>query len=234
MSASDDTLEDLDTPSFLNDGGWSGSLFIGAGELSGCMVLRSTQPSSVASSDRYRDRSQDSEGAARAAKVTRLYVVANDLRSLVTLTFNSLPEPKRAAHEVKLLMRRCSHARGRFPNLWTLERGSLRGRIHCHLLLPASLGPLADEMWSHGKVDVQTMPGGFGALREAAAYVSKAFDCPVLDPQRYRVAKGFQPEAIPIAAASAELLVQEADARMGTYGQIGHRSSLIVSAQWES
>ena len=61
MSASDDTLEDLDTPSFLNDGGWSGSLFIGAGELSGCMVLRSTQPLSVASSDRYRDRSQDSE-----------------------------------------------------------------------------------------------------------------------------------------------------------------------------
>ena len=230
MSASDDALEDLDTPSFLNDGGWSGSLFIGAGELSGSMILRSTQPRSVASRDRYQDR----EGAARAAKATRLYVVANELRSFVTLTFNLPPEPKRAAHEVKLLMRRCNHAQGRFPNLWTLERGSLRGRIHCHLLLPASLGPLADEMWSHGKVDVQTVPGGFRALREAAAYVSKDFDCPVLDPQRYRVPKGFQPEAIPIVAASAELLVQEADARMGTQGQIGHWSGLTVSAQWES
>ena len=125
----------------------------------------------------------------------------------MTLTFNSLPEPKRAAHEVKLLMRRCSHARGRFPNLWTLERGSLRGRIHCHLLLPARSGLSLTKCGAMEKSTFKPCCGGFGALREAAAYVSRPLIvlCSIDSGTALR---RVQPEAIPIAAASAELLVQ--------------------------
>lgn len=230
MNAPGDALEVLDTTSFLNDGRWAGSLFIGAGELSGSMVLRSTQRRSVVSAERCQVRG----GAARAARKTRLFVVANDLRSSVTLTFGSALRPMRAAHEVKLLMRRCGHRRERFPYLWVLERGERRGRLHCHLLLPASMGYIAAELWSHGTVDVVVKPPGFEALRKSAAYIAKAFDSPVLDGQRYKVPKGFQPEAIPITAANAELLVQEAETHMGLPTLFDRRSSLTVSAQWES
>ena len=230
MSARGGALEALDTTSFLNDGRWTGSLFIGAGELSGSMVLRSAQRRSVVTAERCQVR----EGAARAARKTRLFVVANDLRSSLTLTFGSALRPMQAAHEVKLLMRRCGHHRERFPYLWVLERGERRGRVHCHLLLPASMGHIAAAMWNHGTVDVVVKPPNFEALRRSAAYVAKAFDSPVLDGQRYKVPKGFQPEAIPITAANAELLVQEAEARMGVPALFDRRSGLTVSAQWES
>jgi hypothetical protein len=220
----------LDTTSLLNEGGWSGSLFPGAGELSGAMVLRSTMRSQPMSTDRCCER----DGAMRAARTARRFVVANELRSMVTLTFRCAVDAMKAASDMKLLMRRCCYGRDPFPFLWTLERGSHRGRIHGHLLVPASLGPLAEDAWDNGHVDVVVKPQGWQALREQAAYIAKAFDSPVLSGQRYRVPKGFQPETIKIDAFSPELLITEAEARMGTRVVKGHRSGIVVSAQWES
>ena len=230
MAASSEGLGDLDTTSFLNDGGWLGRLVVGAGELSGTMVLRSKKRLQPVSSDRCLVR----EGAMRAARTVRLFVVANELRASLTLTFRRAVDGRQAAREMKLLMRRCGHCCDPFPFLWTLERGSKRGRVHGHLLLPASLGPLATDHWNNGHVDTVVKPEGWQALREQAGYISKAFDAPVLDAQRYRIPKGFQPEAIKIDASTSELLIVEAEALMGAQAITNRRSGLVVSAQWES
>ena len=230
MAAFSEGLGDLDTTWFLNDGCWLGRLVVGAGELSGAMVLRSVKRPGVVSSDRCGVR----EGAMRAARAARLFVVANDLRAWVTLTFRRPVGARQAAHEMKLFMRRCGHGRDPFPFMWTLERGSKRGRVNGHLLLPATLGPLAVDHWNNGGVDLVIKPEGFQALRESAGYMAKAFDTPVLDAQRYRIPKGFQPEVIKIDAPTSELLIVEAETRMGAYAITHRRSGLVVSAQWES
>ena len=69
--------------------------------------------------------------------------------------------------------------------------------------IPAEEGILSVSVWP---------TPSFEALRESAAYLARAFDSPILYGQRYTVPEGFQLEAIPIAAANAQLLVQEAEA----------------------
>jgi hypothetical protein len=220
----------LDTTSLFDEGSWSGTLFPGAGEMTGRMVVRSTPRSVVPSGDRCSER----EGAARAARSARRFVVANELSAMATATFARSVSDDFAAKEMTLLMRRCKDARDPFPFLWTLERGSKRGRVHGHLLLPASLASLVEGQWPHGHIQVDVGADDWESLRQRAGYLSKAFDTPVLGGQRYRRAKGFQPEAVRIDAPSLDGLVAEAEAQMSASAILTHRGSLGVAAQWEA
>lgn len=220
----------LDSTSLFDEGSWTGTLFPSAGEMTGRMVLRSTPRALVHPGDRCSER----EGAARAARSARRFVVANELRTMVTTTFSGSVSGAFAAAEMTSLMRRCRYARDRFPFLWTLERGSKRGGVHGHLLLPPSLASLVEGRWPHGHVDVKVGEEGWDSLRENAGYVAKAFDSPVLEGQRYRIPKGFQPEAVKIEARSRDLLVVEAEAQMGSQAAVAHHGALGVSAAWEA
>jgi len=222
--------QSLDSTSFSDEGSWSGLLFPGAGEMTGRMILRSVPRSRVYVGDRCSER----EGAARAARVCRRFVVANELRTMVTTTFARWVSVGGAVEKMTLLMRRCRYGRDAFPFLWTLERGGERGRVHGHLLVPVSYGALVEECWPHGHVDVMVGDDGWTALRDMAGYVAKDFDSPVLGSQRYRIPKGFQPEAVKIEARSRDLLVVEAEAQMGSQAAVAHHGALGVSASWEA
>ena len=155
-------------------------------------------------------------------------MVANELSAMATATFARSVSDAFAAKEMTLLMRRCKDARDPFPFLWTLERGSKRGRVHGHLLLPASLASLVEGQWPHGHIQVDVGANDWESLRQRAGYLSKAFDTPVLGGQRYRRAKGFQPEAVRIDAPSLDGLVAEAEAQMGI--SLTRRGSVGVAA----
>ena len=127
-------------------------------------------------------------------------MVANELTAMVTTTFARSVSDAFAAAEMTLWLRRCRDARDPFPFLWTLDRGSKRGRVHGHLLLPASLASLVEGQWPHGHIQVDVGANDWESLRQRAGYLTKAFDTPVLGGQRYRRVKGFQPESVTIDA----------------------------------
>jgi hypothetical protein len=73
-----------------------------------------------------------------------------------------------------------------------------------------------------------------GELRSQAGYLAKSFEDPVMAGQRYRIAKGFQPEAIPIEADSGDALLAQAEARMGAPAAVRNYSAISLSAQWDA
>ena len=83
-------------------------------------------------------------------------------------------------------------------------------------------------------IQVDVGANDWESLRQRAGYLSKAFDTPVLGGQRYRRAKGFQPEAVRIDAPSLDGLVAEAEAQMSASAILTHRGSVGVAAQWEA
>lgn len=233
MSAKREDLGGLDTATFLDGHSrWRGSFFPGAGELSGSVRLRGSRGASVPCS-LVGDRCYEGDRAQRARRKVRRYVVSNRLSAFVTLTFAAAPLPDEALHEVTLTFRRCREKVGAFPFVWTLERGSVRGRIHAHALLSPSSAELLDSRWREGWTDIRDVGDSHESLRSGAGYLADSFsEGPVAGNRLYRVGTGFAPEMVSIDADSAAALVAEAAHRMGAAPLDERRSALAVSAEW--
>ena len=71
-------------------------------------------------------------------------------------------------------------------------------------------------------------------MRGQADYLAKGFEDSVMPGQRYRIAKGFAPEAVLIEADSQEALLAEAETRMGSVAVVQNSSPMFISAQWSA
>jgi hypothetical protein len=229
---SDGPLEVLDTTALSDDGLWSGTLYPAAGELVAAMRIRYVnRPSAQAVTG---ERCNERDGMLRALRRLRRFVAANHLRLFATTTFADWPTVAGAMHDMEQFIRRCRHGHGPFPFVWTLERGERRGRLHGHLLVPLGLRRSVEVSWPHGHVDTRTCGESLGELRSQAGYLAKSFEDPVMGGQRYRIAKGFQPEAVPVEADSGEALLAQAEARMGAPAAVRNCSAILLSAQWDA
>jgi hypothetical protein len=159
-------------------------------------------------------------------------VTANHLRLFVTTTYANSPTVENAIGDMERFIRRCRQGVDAFPFVWTLERGEHRGRLHGHLLAPVGLRATFEGAWSHGTVHAHIGGESLEEMRDQAEYLAKSFEDPVMPGQRYRIAKGFAPEAIRIEAESLEALLAEGETRMGGTAVVQTRSPILVCAQW--
>ena len=223
-------LEPLDTTAQFDDGSWAGRLFLGAGEFVGTPRLRGVgRPLTPCAAD---DRCHERDGLLRGLRRVRRFVTANRLTLFVTTTFKRSPTVESAVGEMERFLRRCRHGHDAFPFVWTLERGEKRGRLHGHMLAPVGLRATFEEAWSLGDVHSRVIGESLHELRDQAKYLAKGFEDSVMPGQKYRVAKGFAPEAILIEADSREALLAEAETRMGSVAVVQNSSPMFVSAQW--
>lgn len=226
-----DPLGPLDGTAQFDDGSWVGMLCPGAGELGGVMRMRSVTRPLVAST--ATDRARERDRLLRANRRVRRFVTSNHLRLFITTTFAHAPTVENAIGDMERFVRRCRYRHDAFPFVWTLERGEQRGRLHGHLLAPVGLIATFEECWPHGGVHARVVGESLQEMRNQAEYLAKSFEDPVLPDQCYRVAKGFQPEAIRIEAESAEALLAEAEARMGLEAATYITSAVALQAQWD-
>jgi len=147
----------------------------------------------------------------RARARLRRYAVANALEGFVTLTTEGGEALQRA---VTGIIRRTRDRIGPFPYAWTLERGIAFGRLHAHLLAPwIPASSLASE-WDLGFTDIKRLASS-EERRTAAVYMARDFDRPVMR-QRYIPAKGYKPEATPVAAHTRDEFVAIATDLIGS------------------
>jgi hypothetical protein len=180
------------------------------------------------------ERSHERDGLLRGLRRVRRFVTANHLRLFVTTTFERAPTVESAVGEMERFLRRCRHGHDAFPFVWTLEHGEKRGRLHGHMLAPVGLRARFEEAWSVGTVDSRVIGESLQEMRGQAEYLAKSFEDSVMPGQKYRVAKGFAPEAILIEADSREALLAEAETRMGSVAVVQNYSPMFVSAQWSA
>lgn len=223
--------EPLDITAQFDNGSWTGTLYPGAGELVGAMRMRGVARPFVTSVAAQRCHERD--GLLRALRRIRRFVTSNHLRLFITTTFAHAPTVENAIGDMERFVRRCRYRHDAFPFVWTLERGEQRGRLHGHLLAPVGLTATFEECWPHGGVHARVVGESLQEMRNQAEYLAKSFEDPVLPDQCYRVAKGFQPEAIRIEAASAEALLAEAEVRMGLDAATHSTSAVALQAQWD-
>ena len=226
-----DPLGPLDGTAQFDGGSWVGMLYPGAGELGGVMRMRGVTRPLVAS---VAERCHERDGLLRAIRRIRRFVASNHLRLFVTTTFTHAPTVENAVSDMERFVRRCRHGRESFPFVWTLERGEQQGRLHGHLLAPVGLRETLEEAWPHGGVHVRVIGESLQEMRDQAEYLAKGFEDPVMAGQRYRIAKGFAPEAIRIEDDSVDGLLAQAEAWMGCSVGLRIRSAVSISAWWDT
>ena len=144
----------------------------------------------------------------RARAKVRRFSVANDLGVFCTLTYRHNPSPATVKATATRVLQQATR-RNPLPGLWVAERGSKAGRLHVHLLCGSWLAGQVAERWDRGTVDVIPL-GSISAIRDAAGYVAKDFDDPVLPHRYYKARGGFAPEVIDIGAETWEGFIEQA------------------------
>ena len=189
----------------------AGRLFPAALEASGRVGGRSAGMSGPAA---VPDKNEAARVAAsRASTKIRLFAVANSLSVFLTATF--VLDPRSAQWmkaEMAKFLTRLRRSMGKFPFLWVPER-SESGRLHVHALLPPTVAARFADSWSHGGIDIEELSSVVDQ-RSVAAYMAKDFGSPIL-PSRYYVARGFQPQGIPIEANSRGEFLKRAIHQLG-------------------
>lgn len=179
------------------------------------------------------------EGARRARRQVRQYVVANRCDRLLTLTYRGEGNHDRDAlvehlHEFWCALR--AEVGRAFPYLWVPELHPGGHGWHAHAALGTFVPVrLIRECWPHGdRIDIQ-QKGRVGRsdsatverARHAARYVGKAMGGYLskgfeqteraLGRHRYDCARGFRPKAERYEGATRAELVAALDERMGAY-----------------
>lgn len=195
----------------------TGHIYLDAHEASG--VFRSARSPSC---DTGTGDPQPMAPVHRARAGLRRYVASAELCSFCTFTLREPDSVISLAGRFRALIKR-ERRDGRFPYAWVLEAGLTRP--HVHLFSPQGRAEALTSNWRWGTTDTQHLEG-LASLRAAANYASKEFLNPPL-PKRYNPARGFQPEAIQISAATTEEFLAAAIALRG-----GEAPTTVHRAEW--
>jgi hypothetical protein len=209
---------------------WSFNLYPDAGEGGGCFVptLRA-RPGDGRGEVADGDRSQ-AEAARRARAKLRRYCAANRLNRFATLTYagGGCFDPTQLRVDVADFFRGLRRELGGapLPYAWASEWHPGGHGLHAHFAVGRYVSQgLIRDVWGRGITHIKLigdLPTGSGALEEArvaarylAKYVSKSIgDERVPRLHRYEVAQGFQPEKVPLAGESEEVVIAQASERM--------------------
>jgi len=177
------------------------------------------------------DRSQAEAGRRARAKVRR-FCAANRLNRLATLTYagEGCFDQAQLRVDVAEFFRGLRRELGGspLPYLWVPEWHPGGHGLHAHFGVGRYVSQrLIRDVWGHGITHITLigdLPVGSGALEEArktggylGKYVTKNIgDARVPNLHRYEVAQGFQPEKVPLAGESEEMVIAQASERMGS------------------
>lgn len=217
---------------------WTMSLYPEAAEAGGCLRVTRRDTQSVHSADP--DRSAV-EAARRARGMVRRYCAANRLNRLGTLTYagKGCHNPGHLRRDVATFFRRLRGELGgeAFPYLWVPEWHPGGHGLHLHFAVGRFIRQsLIRDAWGHGHVHIKLLgdlPAGSGSLEEArlaarylAKYAGKALDDRrPAGLHRYEVAQGFKPRSIYCDGPSADDVIAQASAFMGSEPSHVWRSS---------
>lgn len=234
---------------------WVLSLYPSAAEASGAFVWGG--PREYVARGEARDPQRSARVAnGRAGGTLRRYAVANQLNRLGTLTYagQGCHDPKVLRRDVADFFRTLRHALGgeAFAYVWVPEWHPGGHGLHVHFGVGRYVRrSVIDKAWGHGFVHIKLLsdlPVGSGSVAEArtvasylSKYVSKEFGAgrtPGL--HRYEVAQAFQPERVRLYGTSAEDVLAQASALMGSepvnpwysWMSEGWQGPSAVSAQW--
>ncbi len=216
-------------------GGWSLSLYPGAGEAGGCLVSPCARTHSVVPRGGARDPQRAAAEAGRRARgKLRRYCTANRLNRLGTLTYagEGCHDPRRVRADVGEFFRSLRTGLGgdRLAYVWVPEWHHTGHGLHSHFAVGRYVPRrLIDSAWGHGFVHIKLLgdlPVGSGPFAEArraagylSKYVSKTFTDPgarVLGLHRYDVAQGFQPERLTLTGRTVDEVLDQACQVMGS------------------
>jgi hypothetical protein len=216
---------------------WLLKLYPDAAEAGGCFQGNS-DPRPGASWEIDPERSAN-EAARRARRQLRRYGAANRLNRLATLTYGPpfCRDPRAVRSDVGAFFRRLRRRLGRpLPYLWVPELHADGERYHVHFAVGRYV-PRAwiEDAWGHGFVHIKLLgdlPTGSGSLGEArmaarylAKYAGKALDRGPAGLHRYEVAQGFGPRAVALVGATAQDVLAQASAVMGSEPELVWYSS---------
>jgi hypothetical protein len=186
------------------------------------------------------------DAARRARGKLRRYCAANRLNRLGTLTYRGAGchEPTVLRRDLGRFFRRL---RGdlveRLPYVWVPEWHKSGHGLHAYFAVGRYVARTSIvESWPHGFVHIKLLghlPVGSGTLGEArlaARYLSKYLGKDLdgakgFGLHRYEIAQGFQPRAVPIAAATMEEALARAAELMGATPERVWRSN--EHEEWE-
>jgi hypothetical protein len=220
---------------------WSLSLYPGAAEAGGCLVVPWSGNRAAGNSDP--DRAV-AEAVRRARSKVRRYGVANRLNRLATLTYagEGCHDIGRLRRDVGEFFKALRPALGgeAFPYVWVPEWHPGGHGLHVHFIVGRYVRQsLIREAWGRGIVHIKLigdLPVGSGTLaeaRRAAGYLCKYLGKGLDDERRrsglhrYEVAQGFQPERVLVYGRTDDEALSRASEFMGRDPETVWRSSRV-------
>ena len=211
---------------------WGFNLYPEAGEGGGCFVPTLRARPGVGGEGGVDVERSQLEAARRARSKLRRYCAANRLNRFATLTYagEGCFDQQQLRVDVADFFRGLRRALGGapLPYAWASEWHPGGHGLHVHFAVGRYVSKrLIDDVWDRGLTHIKLigdLPVGSGALEEArraAAYLAKYVTKNVADERiprshRYEVAQGFQPEKVPLAGESEEIVIALASERMGS------------------
>lgn len=176
---------------------WQGYVYPGAGELT---IHRRFAVAAPAPSVQVHASNSLDVSIRRSRTAMRRYAVENALDTSLVLTSSTPCTRSELLDAFAIFKRRLGRHIGAVPPyLVVAEQVSENDRAHLHVLVGSNLAPSVCERWKAGRVLEPIQMTTTDEIRQMAHYMAKDFWLLETGAQRYRVAKGYLPERIPIS-----------------------------------